>query len=280
MPYLQTLPTWMAVNNCNFATASGIQDSRTGQDFPAGGLNLGDYFDMTEKEANQLSNAAVGVLHSGRYRLVQVDSGATPANVKTGTIGYLRPGLSMAGVVITVPGTGATTGTYTIGATVSNGGTGAVIQVSVVGGAITSAVVLAGGVNYVAPPVFNLAVTGTTGGTVVAQLSTSPNIITSYDQAAFYGTTINGVVFLNSITPGNFGFVQEQGVATVLGNTAVGTAVVGSWVNASATGAAGTVTCTASTAGLTGVTVGQAIDLPVANSLFKMYITDFSPVQD
>lgn len=87
MPLQQALPTWLALNAANFTSPSGQTDFRTGNPIFAGGLNLGDYFDTTELEANQLSNTATGTLHSGRYRLVQVDAGATAANVKVGTIG-------------------------------------------------------------------------------------------------------------------------------------------------------------------------------------------------
>src|SRR5215469_14685371 len=100
MPKQQILPTWLAWNNANFPTASGIQDLRTGQDFPAGGLNLGDFFEATEREANQCSALNIGLLHSGQYRLLRVDSGATAANVKTGTVGYLRAGMFVQGVTI------------------------------------------------------------------------------------------------------------------------------------------------------------------------------------
>ena len=46
------------------------------------------------------------------------------------------------------------------------------------------------------------------------------NLITSADIALATSTTVPGpvrpVVFLNAITPGNYGFIQELGVATVL----------------------------------------------------------------
>lgn len=89
MPFQPILPTWLALNACNDTSASGFTDLRTGQELNAGGLNGGDYFDLTEKEANTNSNSATGILHEGRYRRVRVDSGATAANVKTGTIGLM-----------------------------------------------------------------------------------------------------------------------------------------------------------------------------------------------
>jgi len=271
MPQQQILPTWLAINNCNFPTQSGVQDLRTGQDFPAGGLNAGDYFDTTEKEANGASNLAIGLLHSGRYRLVQVDSGATAANVKTGTIGYVRAGGSVASVVITTAGSGGTNGSYTIAATVgSGGGSGAVIQVVVSGGVITSATVVQGGINYISVPSFSMTVTGTSG-VVAAQLNSFPNIVTSYDQAVVTNTVVRPVVFLNSITPGNYGFIQELGVATVLANAALTSATNNAWVNTKS-GGAGTVDTTVATGSPIGTTIGQAIDLPIVSQLFKCYL--------
>jgi hypothetical protein len=276
MPLQQSLPTWTALNNANFPVASGIQDSRTGQEFPVGGLNLGDYFDVTEREANNQSALSNGLCHWGRYRLVQVDSGATAANVKTGTVGFLRAGTSVSGVVITNAGTGATNGSYTIAATPgSGGGSGASIQVVVSGGLIVSASVVTGGVNYVSVPTFPMTVTGTTGGTVAGQLNSTPNLVTSFDQAP---ALVHPVVFLNPVTPGNFGFVQEGGLATVLGNGTIGTAALGAWVNV-VTAGGGTVNGTAASGGPTGSTIGQAVDLPVASNLFKIVLNS-APVQD
>lgn len=276
MPLTPSLPTFVALNNMNNASPTGITDVNTGQPIAAGGLNFGDYFDLTEQEANNVSDAAIGICHNGRYREVLVDSGATAANVKTGTVGYIRAGSFVQTAVITNAGTGATPGTYTIAATPGNGGTGAVIQVVVgSGGTITSVSVLNGGAGYVSVPSFSLTTTGTAGGAVAGQLNSSPNVVTSYDiavaaSAASAGVgTVRPVVFLNSITPGNYGFVQELGLATVLGNGTIGTAAVGNWVNAT-TG--GTVNATASSGSSTGITIGQAVDLPVASNLFKAYL--------
>jgi hypothetical protein len=275
MPQQQIIPTWLAWNNANFATESGLQDLRTGANFPAGGLGLGDYFDATEKEANAASFAANGLLHAGRYRLVQVDSGATVANVKTGTVGYARVGSFVQGVLVSAPGTGGTPGTYNIPATPgSGGGSGAVLTV-VVGstGVIQSASVAQGGFNYVSAPTFPLTVTGVTGATLSAQLNSSANLVTSQDK----GVSARPVVFLNAITPGNFGFVQELGLATVPAGASAGTAGVGDWVNV---GAGGTVTTTAATGSAIGATIGSAVDVAVANSLFKAYLSEVPVVQD
>lgn len=200
MPFQPIVPTWLAWNNGNFTSPTALTDVRTGQPFAAGGLNLGDFFDATNQEAFQGSYTTNGTLFSGRYRFVQVDSGATAANVKTGTVGYLRNGTFVQSVVITGAGSGQTAGTYNVAANAGNGGTGALIQV-VVGsaGTVTSATVLQGGYGYSSVPTFTL-VTGGSVGTVAAQLNTTPNLVTSFDQVAA-GTAIpvRPVVFLSLI---------------------------------------------------------------------------------
>jgi hypothetical protein len=114
---------------------------------------------------------------------------------------------------------------------------------------------------------------------VVAQLSTTPNLVTSFDQVAA-GTAIpvRPVVYLNSITPGNYGFIQELGTATVLGNGTIGPGnSPGGYVNV-ATG--GTVATTASTGSPVGSTIGVAIDTPIASQLFKVELQYVPVVQD
>ena len=267
MPLTPSLPTWLAWNNANFTSPSGLTDAYTGQQVNAGGLNLGDYFDATNQEAGIASYATNGVLYAGRYRLVQVDSGATAANVKTGTVGFLRAGGGTGAVktvIITAAGTGATAGTYTINGT-GGGGSGAVIQVVVTGGAITSATVLNGGFNYNSIPAFSLTITGTSGGTVAGQLDTTPNVVTSQDQASVTGVQVRLVVFLNSITPGNYGFIQELGTATLLAGGAITAANFVSAGSTNGTVTGGTVYGVA--------TVGQAIDTGTSGLLFKAVLT-------
>ena len=159
MPQNQTLATWKNLNAANDSSPTGNVDLRTGLPQYGGALNLGDWFDMTEAEANAASTTATGTLHAGRYRRIGVDSAATAANVKTGTVGLLLANSNM-------------------------------------------------------------------------------NIVTSYDKGIGGAVTAGvsrAVVFLNSITPGNYGFVQELGVASVLfGGTASGAA--GTPVYAAATG--------------------------------------------
>jgi hypothetical protein len=266
MPFQPIVPTWTAWNNANFTSPTAMADPITGQQYASGGLNLGDYFDATNQEAASASYTTNGLLFEGRYRYVNVDSGATAANVKTGTVGYLRAGSSVVGVVITTAGSNQNNGTYTIAAT-GGGGTGAQIQITIAYGSITVATVLTGGVGYTSVPTFTIGQGGVTG-VVAAQLSSTANVVTSYDQTVVTG--VRSVVFLNSITPGNYGFVQELGLATVLGASSFTDTTIGDYVNATT---AGLVNCTASSGSPIGNTIGRAIDLPVVSNLFKCYLT-------
>jgi hypothetical protein len=109
---------------------------------------------------------------------------------------------------------------------------------------------------------------GGSAATIAVQLSTSPNIVTSADQVATTGVPVRPVVFLNSITPGNYGFIQELGTATVLGNATQASALTGSYVNAVTTNS-GTVTTTAASGSPIGSTIGVAIDVPQVSLPFK-----------
>lgn len=274
MPKIQAIPTWLAWNNCNFTSPTGITDLATGQPIAAGGLNLGDYFDATNDEAASASYTTNGLLFEGRYRLVQVDSGATPANVKTGTVGYLAAGKSVKSVVVLTAGSGQTAGTYTVAAnSPSAGGTGAIIQVIVnANGTVTAQpTVLQGGSNYTSQPTFTLAAGGTPA-TFVSQLNSTPNLVTSADLQSSAGGVgvVRPVVFLNSITPGNYGFVQELGTATVLA-TAAQTQAINQF--AIAASGPGTGLMTASSATFSIFAIGQPIDpitAPLVNTPFKI----------
>ncbi|HEX5426677.1 MAG TPA: hypothetical protein VFW94_24405 [Candidatus Acidoferrales bacterium] len=274
MPWLKALPTWMAVNNCNFSSPTALTDAYTGQPYTGGALNVGDYTDIEGDDlAKSVSNLANGILYSGRYRFVQVDSSATAANVKTGTIGYLRNGYRVDSVRILTAGTGQTNGTYTISGT-GGGGSGASVTIVISGGAITSAVVASSGSGYVTAPTFTVA-QGGTPGTLGAQLNSTMNVVTSADQAVagFGPGTAKAVVFLNAVTPGNYGFVQELGIATVLGTGTIGAGnSPGGYANLASTND-GTVSTTAATGSPIGTTVGRAIDTPIASNLFKIVIT-------
>lgn len=95
MPQQQTITTWFALNGANDVSPSGMADIRTGEPIFVGGLNVGDYFDLTEKEANQLSYIDTGLpfLHAGRYRRIRIDPNATAAQIAVGHIGFMSPTL-------------------------------------------------------------------------------------------------------------------------------------------------------------------------------------------
>jgi len=287
MPQQQALPTWLALNNVNSASQSGQTDPVTNFPYAGGGLNAGDYFDLTNDEALSASYTTNGTLYSGRYRYVQVDSGATAAYVKTGTVGYLRAGTSVKSAITTAVGSGMTNGTYTVTATVgSGGGSGAILQIVVAGGAISgNPTVIAGGINYVSPPSFSLTALGGSGGSVVAQLGTSMNIVTSADVALAGNAALAGVgpvrpvVFLNSITPGNYGFIQELGVATVLA-TVSQTQTVAQFGIVQSSSPNGNMTASSATYGP--YAIGNVLDpvtTPLANTPFKVLL-DTQVVQD
>src|SRR6266446_3516000 len=191
MPLQQILPTWLALNASNDTSPSGITDLRTGAAVFAGGLNLGDYFDTTEAEANQASNTSTGTLHAGRYRRVQVDSGATASNVKTGTIGYM----------------------------------------------------VAGG---------------------QPQL----NLVTSYDKSI---PGAHPVVYLNVVTPGNYCFVQELGVANVLMGASITKSgpATGDLINATTLGVGDDPT----TQEFVMTTIGIALDPPNPATIIRVIMT-------
>jgi len=208
MPQLQSPITIFAVNAANDTSPSGVTDQVTGQPIYIGDLNRGVYFDLTNEEAASMSDTLIGKLYAGRYRRVQVDSGATAANVKTGTIGLMP---SLAAMSQDVAPVGVPT----------------------------------------------------------------ENVVTSYDQAI--GNAVGGmrqVVFLNAITPGNFGFVQELGVATVLGQASLTAApAVGDVIVSVATGLVNDPTQSGSpTYALLKTVLGTAVDLPVSGGLFRILL--------
>lgn len=223
MPQQQGLPAWVVLNASNDTAASGMADQITGFPYNAGGLVLGDYFDLTNQEAFRNCKPATGTLYAGRYRRVQVDSGATAANVKTGTIG-LMPSLAAIGQDI---GTGPQTGSA-------------------------------------APP--------------------SMNVVTSWDQSiGGGGKPVRPVVFLNTVTPGNFCWVQELGVATVLGKATLtaATPAVGDVVIGGTSGLVDDPTqSTTLTYALQSFVIGTAIDIPGNGAKFRCLLDAVPTVQD
>jgi len=263
MPQQQALPTWLALNAANYTSPSGLSDLRTGTQQLYGGLNLGDYFDLTELEANALSSTTIGLLHAGRYRLVQVDANATIADVAMGKAAYFALGKSVQQVVIATAGSGQTPGSYN--ATASTGV--ATISYTInAAGALAAVTVTNGGTNYTATPTFTIAAGGTPG-TVAAQMLVTPNIVTGFTNPLSL-SALRGV-FLNSITPGNYGFIQELGEATVLGAAALTSTLAGNVVGPKAA-SAGAFDATVATAAPLISQLGYAIDLPVAASTFRV----------
>ena len=286
MPKQEILPTWTSLNNANFTSQSGMSDPVSSQPYNSGGLNLGDYFDVTNDEASSLSYQSNGLLFEGRYRLILLDSGASAANVKTGTVGYVRSGSTVNRVAITNAGTGGTPGVYVVNATPgSGGGSGAQITVTVgSGGTITAAVVTQAGVGYVSAPSFNVATpTSAAASTVQAALGISPNVVTSADVALGGNAALAGVgpvrpvVFLNSITPGQYGFVQELGTATVLSGSGKTGATVGQYALVDSTAKNGTMDSETTTAGI--YVIGKLVDVQTSGNPFKI-IMEVPVVQD
>lgn len=183
-------------NNVNSTSPTLSVETVTGASIATGSY-LGLYWDVTESEAKFRSKTSVGTLHSGRYRVVLVDSAATASNVKTGTIGLM------------------------LAAPTGNG--------------------------------------GPTGGGV--------NIVTSYDKGL--SVNLRRVVFLNSVTPGNYGIVQELGVANVLGAASFGgSAAVGHIINTVASGLVEDPSSQAPVA----TTIGVAVTLPAINTIFEVLL--------
>jgi hypothetical protein len=81
------------------------------------------------------------------------------------------------------------------------------------------------------------------------------------------------VVFLNSITPGNYGYVQEQGLATVLA-TVSQTQAANQFAIVKSSSADGTMTASSATYGV--YAIGRVVDpitTPLANTPFKILLS-------
>ena len=255
-----------------YPASSGMVDIRTGLPYLAGGLYPGVYFDLTEAEAQNLS---VNTLHAGRYRFVQVDTGATAANILAGTVGGMVPGKSVQTVVIKTAGSGQTAGTYT--ATASSGS--ATIQYVInAGGTLASVTVTNGGSGYTTTPTFTIAAGGTPG-TVGAEMALTFNSVT--DAAHVLGTGgLRPCVFLApltsaQVTAGSYVFVQESGEAIVLGKTSLtnGAPAVGDTIVFTTTGVVDDPTQSGSiTYAIFPTIVGDALDIPVSTALFKVQL--------
>ncbi len=78
------------LNTCNSASVTGSQDPVTGAAYPTG-LTAGVVVEVSDAEAAPLSNPrSANNLFGGDYQWVQVDSGATAANVQAGRGAFLK----------------------------------------------------------------------------------------------------------------------------------------------------------------------------------------------
>lgn len=187
---LQFIPA-ATINAVNNATPYAFTEPITGLPIPGSGLVLGDYCDLSLAEAASYSTTALP-LYEGRYQFVLVDSGATAANVKRGTIAMW---------------------------------------------------------------------------TTVAK---TDFCVTSYDKALAASLTIG--VFLNAITPGNYGFIQVAGRATVLPGTLTATGAVGDPVIATTAGVVDVPSGNVLTFALLGQYIGKALQVLTSATAGQMKI--------
>lgn len=258
------LPT--PLNTANDASPSGFANLRTLQQTNAGGLVLGDAIDLTDFEAAGLSSPDLGVLFEGRYRRVQVAATATAANVGVGKAAFVNPGTWVLAVLIATPGSGQTPGAYQVMGTGGGGGAGAIIQVVVGTDGTVSArpKVVAAGSGYTSAPTFTLSAGGT-AATFQAQMIVDSYIVTDAATAGINLSQGRGV-FLNSITPGNYGWIQENGIASFL---SAGAGAAGSLLTPNATGLfAASAVGPASPAAF-----ATSIDVGIANALIRGLMT-------
>jgi hypothetical protein len=252
------LPT--PLNAANDISPSGFYNSRTYQQTNAGGLTLGDAVDFDDAGAANQSNTATGLLYQGRYRRVRVSANATAANVAKGLAAFVQPGSSLLGALVLTAGSGQAAGVYQVLGT-GGGGTGAIISVIVgAGGTVTTQpTVVAGGEGYTSAPTFTLAAGGTPA-TFQAQMAENSYIVTDFATTGVVLQQPRGI-FLNSVTPGNYGWIQEDGIGTVLYAATVTASTVGNLV-APKSASAGAFDSTVATTYLVGA-FGTAIDKPI-----------------
>jgi hypothetical protein len=135
------------------------------------------------------------------------------------------------------------------------------------------------GSGYTSIPTFTIAAGGTPG-TVQAQMAAAMNTVTSINNAI--AAAIHPVVFLApvtaaQVTAGSYVFVQELGIALVLGASSLtnGSPAAGDTIiiPTSPTGPVQDPTqSTSLTYALWSSIIGEAIDVPVASQLFKVQL--------
>lgn len=255
------LPTLL--NMANDGSASGFTICRSGDEINAGGLVLGDAMDLTNEEAASQSSPAIGMLFEGRYRRVQVAAGATAANIKRGTAAFVQPGTSVFAAIVLTPGSGQTPGSYDVPAT-GGGGQGAIIRVTVgMDGTVSvPPLVINQGGGYTSLPTFTMTAAGGTAATFQAQMADNSYVVTDAATAGINASQGRGL-FLNSVTPGNYGWIQENGIG---GFFTSGSGAVGGLLTPSTS----TGQFTAAAAGAPSVVVfGTAMDQPQANAVIR-----------
>jgi len=251
----------------------GLVDIRSGQPYVGGGLYLGAVSELTSAEAQALTPPGQPQVYGGRYRFVQIDPGATAANLGFGKVVGWAKGTQVQQVSILTAGSGQTPGSYTANASAG----GAVIQYTINGsGALASVSVLNGGTyaSNAAIPTFTIAAGGTPG-TVVAQMSTNPNVVTSADVSPATLVSARGIILGGPPTAADlanpaYAWICESGMSNVLGNASIGGgAAYGTWVESNGDG-----TVTAASAGVfSGAMVGYALDTPQSSALFRVQLT-------
>ena len=261
-----------------YTSKTGQTDLRTGLPELGGGFNAGDFFDLTEAEANAWSQQYAGqaqyILHAGRYRIVYVQPASTASTCVFGYPCGIGVGQSVQQAMIANAGTGATAGTYTVQSSTSGGTTKATLQYVVgASGTIISATITNPGAGFTSTPTFSLTASGTSGGSIVSQMAVSGNIVGSFDTTASVSLYNVRGVFLNTtaltsaqVTAGAYVLIQETGIAPVYVTTATNTALPLS-VNAATAGAVTTATATGTLAA-TGF-MGYSLDIAAASSYIR-----------
>src|SRR5208282_1588622 len=107
-----------------YTSSTGLLDIRTLLPELGGGLNLGDFCDLTEAEANSWSQQYAGTyqqLHAGRYRFVYIQPASTASTIKQGYPCGIGLGQSVQQVVVANAGSAYTGGSYSITSSTSGG---------------------------------------------------------------------------------------------------------------------------------------------------------------
>jgi hypothetical protein len=261
-----------------YTSPTGMASAITGTPYLGGSLHEGDYCDVQPSEAAFWNVAFGNKYYTGRYRLVRVSPNATYSNFGFGYPGGYGLGtfldnaiVAAGGSGITITATGASSGTVSISSSTS-GGTAATASITIVSGVLTSAQITYAGANFTSVPTFTLSsvLTGASAASLVAQVHTSPNFISSFDSTSANLVDVRGIALTTltaaQITAGAWIVVQELGDAPLYVTTATATA---SGSVATAATAAAVTTTTSATAPVAGF-IGYTIDIAAATSLTRV----------